>query len=528
MRSIEGNQPIDTESLYQDGIEGKDLSLEMYLLEKGRISQLEGNYKESLKAFNGEIDLLKERELNDDTLPGADINAGSVLVNDNLLPYKARLFEIEMLRLYQAYNYLALGSMEGALVEVRISDYLMREAEKNRNLINFQEEKFRTSETAAYKKTFENQSLIESGKLENDYLPQGFPDKSLPANDLLTRPDETELYLATEPIDNPYNEYPASSDSSHENQNYYFNQIEDANNQSFEDMKDILSKANSSILNPYILYVSGVLHEMNGENDDAYISYKQALLLMPENPYFRQDTIRLAIISDKEYDLEKLKSAYPQDYMQVVATNALKNKGRLVVLYEEGWAPGKEQKFISLGAFAIAYPIYNFTWNEPAPLVIDSETGLLGTTSPACYMGAMALRALQEESKWRIIRQSARAAFKAGVYGSGVTAAAVGTASDNSYMQAAGLMTMLLSQAYNNLSENADLRSWMTLPGNAQIMSKHLPNGEYKLVFSPHNSDLQLKERVVISENKTTILWVVKVANRMIYKCLWPSSTVNQ
>ena len=52
-------------------------------------------------------------------LPGADINIGSVLVNDNMLAYKARLFELEMVYLYQSYNYLALGDIYGGDAQVR-------------------------------------------------------------------------------------------------------------------------------------------------------------------------------------------------------------------------------------------------------------------------------------------------------------------------------------------------------------------------------------------------------------------------
>ena len=160
MKAIEQNKPLDVNSLYKDEIQDGARNLELVLMEKGRIAQLEGEYNVSMSSFKDEIDILRQREIYDDTLPEAKITAGSVLVNDNTLDYRARLFEIEMIYLYQSYNYLGEGSLDGALVEIRRADFIMNEAEKARKAENFDDEHFRQTEAGIQKRLFENENKL--------------------------------------------------------------------------------------------------------------------------------------------------------------------------------------------------------------------------------------------------------------------------------------------------------------------------------------------------------------------------------
>ena len=285
-------------------------------------------------------------------------------------------------------------------------------------------------------------------------------------------------------------------------------------------MAEVLAKAKSSVLNPYVLYVSGIIHEMNGELDDAYISYKKGLEVMPSNPYLQMDVVRLARRLNKTNDFDKLKSTYPELWKQFESTVSSGKDGRLVVLYEYGWAPRKKEIFISMAAVAVAYPVYQFKWCEASPMLVSSELGEIGPTSPICYMNALALRALKEEAKWRIIRQSARVVVKGSVFAAGTTMAAAG---GNTGVQAAGIAIMAASAVYNNMSENADLRSFMTLPENVQTLAADMPAGTHKITFAPQGTQLRLEESVPVIAGKTTIVRVVQVGPRLIYQQLWPA-----
>lgn len=315
---------------------------------------------------------------------------------------------------------------------------------------------------------------------------------------------------------------PAAEKSEEETQRAeYEKKSEQEYEKSFTEMAEVLAKSKSSVLNPYVIYLSGIIHEMNGELDDAYISYKKGLEVMPSNPYLQRDAVRLARKLNKTNDFDKLKVDYPVLWKQFEFPASSGKDGRLVVLYEYGWAPQKKEVFITLGAVAVAYPAYQFKWCEATPMLVSSELGEIGQTSPICYMNALALRALKEEAKWRIIRQSARVVIKGSVFAAGTTMA---VASDNAGVQAAGVGIMVASAIYNNMSENADLRSFMTLPENVQILVADIPAGEHKLVFATQGTQLRLEESVPSIAGKTTIVRLVQVGPRLIYQQLWPAS----
>jgi hypothetical protein len=529
--AIEQNKHLDAESLYKEDLKKKGRDLELCLMEKGRITQLQGDFNASRASFNEQVEILKQRELDDNTLPGAEISAGSVLVNDNMLPYKARLFEVEMIYLSQSFNYLSKGDLEGATVEIRNADFLLNEAEKARASKDFKEESFRSSEAGIQKKLFENQKAIQESSKAKPPDGQNPRETSAPNETVATAMTPPSLTMATSPAPLPATPAVPATKSAHANKkkkteeaqtrDEYEKKSEQEYEKNFTGMAEVLAKSKSSVLNPYVLYVSGMIHEMNGELDDAYISCKKGLEVMPSNPYLQRDVVRLARRLNKTNDFDKLKLSYPVLWKQF-ETNASSGKdGRLVVLYEYGWAPQKKEVFITLAAVAVAYPVYQFKWREAAPMLVSSELGEIGPTAPICYMNALALRALKEEAKWRIIRQSARVAIKGSVFAAGT---AMAFASGNTGMQLAGAGIMAASAIYNNASEKADLRCFMTLPENVQILAADIPAGTHKLAFAPQGTQLRLEESVPVIAGKTTIVRVVQVGARLICQRLWPAS----
>ncbi len=56
--------------------------------------------------------------------------AASLLVNDNMRAYRGRSYEIIWLHVFQAYNYLAMGRLDGARVEMRRADLALNEVRR--------------------------------------------------------------------------------------------------------------------------------------------------------------------------------------------------------------------------------------------------------------------------------------------------------------------------------------------------------------------------------------------------------------
>ncbi len=548
MNSIENNEPLDTATLYGKEIEDKSRNLELYLMEKGKIAQLYGDFDVSRESFDSQIEILKQRELHDDTTQGAEINVGSVLVNDNMLPYKSRLFEVEMIRLYQAINYMSKGNLEGALIEIRNAEFLMNEAEKARENSNFDDSDFKKFENGVSRKAFADGNLGLTAVKSEEKKENPAPCEQGPASPVNTgigtesKKDEPPAsggqvseIAEQSPDGNQVNDgatvkkedtlnstpSPAPGKTPEEvKKEAVAEKAEGEYGRYFDDMQIALEKSKSSFLNPYVVYMGGLLHEMSGELNDAYISYKKGLMLMPSNPYLQSDTIRLALLLNQDQDFQWLKTSFPQAWSRGESYQPNPAHGRLVVIYEDGWAPRKEQVFISMLAVAIAYPVYRFTWAEPSPLSVSTGGPDSLETYPICYMNALALRALKEEAKWRTIRQSARVVVKGGTFAAGAVMAG---ASNNGAVQAAGVGIMVASAIYNNMSEKADLRSWMTLPEDVQILVADMPEGKTDLKLTCPGMQTPLEKQISVVKGQTSVLRVVRVGERVIVQDLWPA-----
>jgi hypothetical protein len=96
---------------------------DLYGMELGRVQQLAGNYQASLQSYSAVINDVQQQQL------AAKIQAshllaqtGSLMTNDNALPYQVKGYELVFLFNYQVLNYLAMGDMQDAMVSVRQSD----------------------------------------------------------------------------------------------------------------------------------------------------------------------------------------------------------------------------------------------------------------------------------------------------------------------------------------------------------------------------------------------------------------------
>jgi hypothetical protein len=101
----------------------------LWTLEAGKLLHAAGRFRESNEAFSQ-----AERKIDDmDSRPRVSVRdaldeAASAATNLNAIPYNANPAERILLNTYKAMNYLALGDLEGALVEMRRADDEQKEA----------------------------------------------------------------------------------------------------------------------------------------------------------------------------------------------------------------------------------------------------------------------------------------------------------------------------------------------------------------------------------------------------------------
>jgi len=241
----------------------------------------------------------------------------------------------------------------------------------------------------------------------------------------------------------------------------------------YAQMDEVAGRVKNSFQNAYTFYVSGFIYELLQQPNDAYIDYKKALEIYPDNRYLQQDVLRLAKKLEMREELEELKRRFPADNKRFIDENGA-GSGELLVLFEDGFVPRKQEIKIPIpigrgGLVAIAFPIYQEKWSSWAPLSILNNDELIGSTEPICDVRALAVKALREKAPVIATRQIIRAVAK------GAAAAEA--------RKRMGDLGQFASDVWNLISESADLRSWLTLPADAQILRTKLPTGSYRLAL---------------------------------------------
>lgn len=268
----------------------------------------------------------------------------------------------------------------------------------------------------------------------------------------------------------------------------------------YDDLRPITQRVRNSFQNAYTFYASGVLWELVGQPNDAYIDYKKALEIFPDNAFVQRDVLRLARQLSMEADLAQFEQQFP---MTNVATTP--DSGELIVFFEHGFAPVKHQIKLPVatrdGLLVAAFPTYPSSWYATPPLIIhhNKPSASLGRTQPIVYVQSLAAQALRENVPGILARQLLRTAAKH---------QASKQANDN--LGPLGVFATLL---FTVVTEQADLRSWLTLPNDVQIYRTELASGQHDLALSQGNVTGTVPVKIVSS--KKTILRVIITGNSL-------------
>ncbi|MBL1274785.1 MAG: hypothetical protein COB30_001735 [Ectothiorhodospiraceae bacterium] len=390
----------------------------LYMMERGRTSQLANDRKSSIEDFKQVIEAM---EANEDkaiiSLTDAAAQGSALLTNDNAIPYAGEAYERVFVHQYQAMNYLFSNNLEAARVEVK------RAGIEQRVALNAHEDELADAEEKSRENADKNKSFSDA----------------------------------------------------------------------FAAMDAVAGKVKNSFQNAYTFYVSGVIYEMLDKPNDAYIDYKKALEIFPDNVYVQKDVLRLAKQLGMRQDYDLYKKRYP---VEVVTPGV--NEGEVVLFFEHGYAPIKTEVsvpiFVDNKAQKVAFPIYAMTWIEPTTLRVSVAGGAsMGETSPIVYVQSMAVKALQEKLPAMLARQILRLVAKQEM------AKTAG--------KAGGPLAQLGANIFNILSENADRRNWLTLPNDAQILRVSLPEGEHHLILNNGKAKGSITVKVV--PGKKTVVRVV-------------------
>lgn len=246
-----------------------------------------------------------------------------------------------------------------------------------------------------------------------------------------------------------------------------------------------VGEVKSEFQNAYTFYVSGMLYEMLSQYDNARVSYQKALEIYPENNYIKNAVKRNA----------KWGSGLSQ------------GEGRVVVLYEQGFVPSREQiKFLipwNGRLYTITIPFYGGHSQAGPPLYVGrAGASSLGKTETVCITRALAARALKDDYPTIIIRHLLRLIVRDQVQKK--------SQEEEENRSLLSLGTALLGF----IIDNADLRSWLTLPQSAQVADFKLPVGNHTLTFGLSKS-FHESHTIDVRDGEITVVRVITLGPRM-------------
>ena len=237
----------------------------------------------------------------------------------------------------------------------------------------------------------------------------------------------------------------------------------------YRDLRSVGDRIASLYHNPFAYYLSSVIFDIEGEPNDAYIDLKRAHALLPDSKTIRQDLCRFARLSGFEDEY--------RDWMERFGFSGLPGgpgSGEVIVIFEDGFVPPKEQIKIGIpvpkvGIVELAFPTYTRAAMSPrgSATLYDGNGHLLGGTEMIVDIEAMAVRDLLDQVSVLALKQAIRAVIK-------------GVATQQARKQGGSWAGLAVNIA-TAVTEQADLRSWLTLPADIQIAKLYLDPGRHSL-----------------------------------------------
>ena len=285
-------------------------------------------------------------------------------------------------------------------------------------------------------------------------------------------------------------------------------------------------------------YLSGILYESTGDVNNAFIAYRKAYEAFDATrawshtavpSQLREDLLRTAEALHFTQELAEYRQVFPDTKWET--SQSLQQLAQVVVISYNGRAPRKEDQFldlpISLNALqlvllnrgilqqnrqpnqAMDTVLYGLNGRvvrvalprlvpqktqvsvDRVSLIPDNGTQVMVHTELVHNVTALAEKALSERMAGTTVKALARAATKFAL-AKGATRGAQQAAGKDAAPWV-GLLVGLLTKGLAVASEEADKRSWQTLPDEIHLARVWVPPGRYQVQTSADGSPDPLK-----------------------------------
>ena len=248
----------------------------------------------------------------------------------------------------------------------------------------------------------------------------------------------------------------------------YEDSFKGSSSDSYNRMKQTASSIFSVYQNAFAYYISSLVYELTGEEDEAYIDLKKALLSAPNCAAVQKDLTRMSRDLGYRDDLDKWQNQFGK------TAPVPKDSIDIFVVFDLGQAPyRKEFKLVlpipTVGLMSVAVPVYAYVPSNVTGGYVTANSRS-EATSLVSDTDAIASRNLLDDYPILLAKQAVRAAIK-------------GTATREAGKQF-GSWAQLAAGVASAITEQADLRTWSTLPKQIHIARLFVPKGTSELTVS--------------------------------------------
>jgi len=241
------------------------------------------------------------------------------------------------------------------------------------------------------------------------------------------------------------------------------------------------------------MFLSGLLYEASNDLNSAYVDYRRALAVMPDNQEIIDRTMATAARLGMRQDLATLEKRYKQ------SSKLSAGEGRVIVLQEQSAVQAMDSWRLDLpvydsrdqGAiYSLALPYYPSQNVERFSALRISGQPL--QEHLITDVNAMAQNDLSERMTSIVIRQALRVVAKDRIRKEATKGNDVGN---------------ILFNVWNTFTEQPDTRSWQSLPAEIKSSTFVANSGQYTLEAGAKTYDFDIRE------GQTTLVWISRQGN---------------
>jgi hypothetical protein len=272
----------------------------------------------------------------------------------------------------------------------------------------------------------------------------------------------------------------------------------------------------------FIRYVTGVLYESRGEVNDAFIAYRKAFATYrvytkeygtPAPSFLLDDLVRTATLMSFDDEAASYRAMGGRAY-----TSGGVPSGSVIVLVYSGRGPVKQEvrpkvsipdEKAVIHTFQVALPKFVARHQAGRRYSVDVRQGegvtpMMATTEVAEDVTAIAARTLEDRLSLIYLKSGGRALLK--FLAAEKAKSELSKNSDDKVRNFLGSLAVDLTVA---VTEQADVRTWRTLPAEFQIARLNIAPGDYTVRVSSSDGKYILPgEPVNVRAGKSTFLIV--------------------